>query len=99
MAALITKAERNGTVIREHAAALIITDFILLIYTIMRRKGRQRGIVALGKAEGFASNRKGLRIPQAFLMVCGGADGIRTRDLSLDRAPCLATTPRLLMYW
>jgi hypothetical protein len=28
-------------------------------------------------------------------LLCSGPDGIRTRDLGLDRAACLATTPRV----
>ena len=32
--------------------------------------------------------------PKISLFTSGGLDGIRTRDLGLDRAACLAATPR-----
>jgi hypothetical protein len=39
-----------------------------------------------------------------FLLLSCGPDGIRTRDLGLDRAACLAATPRdlavdILLYY
>ena len=80
-------------------AAELLTNFGKL-YRVASDDQRKRLLHTVPERVNLRSDEISALLPKAELnplmfVHAGGPDGIRTRDLGLDRAACLAATPRV----